>query len=362
MADIFDYLKWRGDLSVTASPLCDVDRLIFAELAYIDFDITEPIPLSEACKKQLKRIEVVRDSGAKWEKLLHHKLDEELMMAVMKCHRFSEMNIGYCENKLDREVGEQFAAMTVFLPDSTAVVVFRGTDWSLVGWKEDLTMTYCDELPAQKSAANYLEKIAGITDGKIEITGHSKGGNLAVYAGTFSSEDILERVVRITNLDGPGFNERVVQSERYDSIIERVFSILPRSSIVGALFSSKGNYRVIASRGAGPIQHIPYNWEVMGGDFVDAERDVNGQKVNNALNRWIVSLENEDRKRFIETIWSLIDKDDIIELGDLIDGKTTKEFIKKYRSLDAESRAFIKDTLARLRTFAKDEFSNKKKT
>lgn len=360
MADLFDYLKWRGDLSITAAPLCDVDRLIFAELAYIDFEVSEPILLSEACKKQIKRIEVVRDSGAKWEKLLHHKIDEELMRAVAECRRFSDINIGYCENRLDREGEEQFAAMTLFLPDPSAVVAFRGTDWSLIGWKEDLSLTYCDELPAQKSAVAYLEKIAAIHPGKIEITGHSKGGNLAVYAGAFSDASVIERVTRITNLDGPGFNERVVQSEQYDAVVERVFSVMPRSSIVGALFSSKGNYRVIASRGTGPVQHIPYNWEVMGGDFVDAERDINGQRVNNALNRWILSLEKDDRKRFIETIWSLIDKDDITELGDLIDGKTTKDFIKKYRSLEAESREFIKDTLKKFREFAKDEFSNKK--
>lgn len=361
MSNIFDYIKWRGDLKIDAVPLCDADRLILAELAYVDFAEGEPISLAEACRDMVRRISVVRKSGAKWEGMLHNRQDEELLKAVMNSKRFCDIKIGHFESRLNKENEEQFAAMTVLLPDSTVIVVYRGTDWSLVGWKEDFSMTWRKELPSQKSAVIYLEKIASMYSGKIEILGHSKGGNLAVYAGSFTSDDIVERITRITNLDGPGFNEEVNKSDKYLAVIDRVVTFMPRSSIVGELFSSKGNFHIVKSRGSGAVQHVTFNWEISGGDFVRTTRDLKGKRVDNALNRWINSMENEERRKFIDTVWSIIDGDDIITLGDLIDGKNTKSFLEKYRSMDKESRDFIKDTLAKLREYTKEEFINSKK-
>ncbi len=356
MAGIFDYLKWRGDISFTAVPLCDADRLILAELAYIDLGAVDTEPLGELCQRALRRQTVISDSGSS-HTLLHHKKDEKLMRELIKSPRFCEVNIGYCESRYSKRREEQFAAMTAFLPDGSAVVIFRGTDWSLVGWKEDFNLTYCDELPAQRSAVEYLAKIAEIHDGDIFVTGHSKGGNLAVYASAFVPERVSARIVNVTSLDGPGFCEHVMNSDEYARIKDKITTYMPSASIVGAVLSRTGKFSVIESRSRGFAQHIPYNWEIMGGGFItDAQRDGTTQIAELALNEWIGSLQPSERKRFIDTVWSVFSNVGVEELGDLFDGKNTRAIIKNYNSMDEESRAYISETLAKLRECAKVSF------
>lgn len=353
MAGIFDYLKWRGDISMSAVPLTDADRLILAELCYIDLGAGEPTPLDELCHEALRRQQIIVDSGST-HSLLHHKEDEELMRELIKSPRFSELKIGYCENKFSKSAEEQFAAMTVFLPYGAVLVVFRGTDWSLVGWKEDLNLTYADVLPAQKSAAEYLNRIAALHEGDLYVTGHSKGGNLAIYASAFCDAAVSERIVNVTSLDGPGFGEHIMNSPEYERIKDRVYTYMPSASIVGAILSRTGRFSIIKSRTHGFAQHIPYNWEIMGGGFVTgAERDGTTQLVELALNDWITGLTGEERKKFIDTVWSVFADLRIDELGDIFDGKNTRAIIKNYNSMDEESRRYISDTLAKLRECAK---------
>ena len=356
MAGIFDYLKWRGDLSFLAVPFCDADRLILAELAYIDLGATDPTPLEELCHKALKRQTVIMESGSS-HTLLHHKQDEKLMRELIKSPRFCEINIGYCESRYSKRREEQFAAMTAFLPSGEAVVIFRGTDWTLVGWKEDFNLTYCDELPAQRSAVEYLTKIAGIHDGDIHVTGHSKGGNLSVYASAFVPELVSERIINVTSLDGPGFGEHVMNSPEYARIKDRVQTYMPGASIVGAILSRTGKFSVIKSRSRGFTQHIPYNWEIMGGNFVtDAQRDGTIQIAETALNDWISGLAPDERKKFVNTVWSVFANVGVEAVGDLFEGKNTRAIIKNYNSMDEESRAYISETLAKLRECAKASF------
>ncbi len=356
MAGIFEYLNWRGDISFTAVPLCDADRLILAELAYIDLGATDPKPLDELCQMALKRQTVISDSGSS-HSLLHHKKDEKLMLELIKSPRFCEIKIGYCESRYSKRREEQFAAMTAFLPGGEALVIFRGTDWTLVGWKEDFNLTYSDELPAQRSAVEYLTKIAEIHDGDIYVTGHSKGGNLAVYASAFAPESVSERIINVTSLDGPGFDERVMNSPEYARIKDRVHTYMPSASIVGAILSRTGRFSVIESRSRGFAQHIPYNWEIMGGGFVtDAQRDGTTQIAEVALNEWISGLEPDERKKFIDTVWSVFANAGVEELGDLFDGKSSRAIIKNYNSMDEESRTYISETLAKLRECAKVSF------
>lgn len=353
MAGIFDYLKWRGDILMSAVPLTDADRLILSELSYIDFGNEEPKPLAQLCTEMLHKIEVIRKSGARM-KLLHHKQDEELMRVLSQSPRFRELMIGHCESRISREREEQFAAMTVYLPDNSAACVFRGTDWSLVGWKEDFNMSYCEALPAQLSAVRYLARIGAVHGGELRVMGHSKGGNLAVYAAAFAPADIASRVVDITSLDGPGFCEVVMDSPEYAAIADKVRTFMPKASIVGVLFSRTGRFTVIESRASGVMQHIPYNWEIMGAGFITAsEQDGSSQLVEDTLNDWIRTMTPKERKKFIDTVWSVLADLKIDEFYELLDGKNARAIIKNYAALDEEARTLIGETLAKLRTCAK---------
>ncbi len=353
MAGIFDYLEWRGDISLTAVPLCDADRLIFSELSYIDLGADEPLPMPELCPKTLKKQEVIKNSGSR-QTILHHKQDEKLLEMLSKAPRYADVKIGYCESKTNKKREEQFAAMTVFLPDSSLIIVFRGTDWSLVGWKEDFNMSYCEVVPAQKSALDYLIRIASLCDGKLHITGHSKGGNLSIYSAVSAPSEIAERIIDVTSLDGPGFCESLISSPEYAAIKERIQTYMPSASIVGTLFSHTGKFAIIKSRGRGFMQHIPYNWEIMGGGFVTAAvRDGTSQLIETTLNDWLFGIPIDERRKFIDTVWSVITELGIDELGELLDGKNARAIIKNYHSLDEDSRLLISDILTKLRESAK---------
>ncbi len=336
-----------------AVPLTDADRLIFSELAYIDFGNDGPKPLHILCGEMLRKIDAIRNSGAKL-KLLHHKQDEELLSVLAETPRFRDLMIAHCESRTSRTREEQFAAMTVYLPDDSAACVFRGTDWSLVGWKEDFNMSYSDALPAQLSAVKYLSRIGNLHGGKLRVMGHSKGGNLAVYAAAFAPEEVSRRVCEITSLDGPGFCEKVMESVEYGFIKDKVRTFMPKASIVGVLFSRTGRFTVIESRASGLMQHIPYNWEIMGAGFVTAsEQDGSSQLVEDALNEWIRGMTPEERKKFVDTVWSVLADLKIDEFDDLLDGKNARAIIKNYAALDDEARTLISETLAKLRSCTK---------
>ena len=353
MAGIFDYLRWRGDIPMSAVPICDADKLILSELVYVEFTNDAPTPIGELCEMMLKKIEVVRESGAKFS-LVHHKRDIKLLEMLSKSERFRDLRLGHVEKYTDKKAESQFAAMTVYLPDDTAACVFRGTDWSIVGWKEDFNMTYCDVLPAQSRAVAYLKRIGTIHDGRIITMGHSKGGNLAVYSSAFCGGEIARRITDITNLDGPGFSEKTVTSPEYKAIEDKIRTFMPKASVVGAIFARMGKFTVVESKATGIMQHIPYNWSIEGAGFViAAKRDGSGQLAEDALNDWIKSLTTDERRLFVDTLYSVFASTDIDELGDLLDGGNYRTLIKNYNSLDEDSKKMIGDILLKLRNCAK---------
>ena len=358
MAGIFDYLKWRGDLSFCAVALSDADRLIFSELSYIDLGAGEPELMPELCRKALKKQEIIKNSGSR-QTLLHHKQDEKLLDILSKTPRYADVKIGFCESKTNKKREEQFGAMTVFLPDSSLLIVFRGTDWSLVGWKEDFNMAYSDDVPARKSALDYLVRVASVHDGKLHLTGHSKGGNLAIYAAIYAPAEISKRILDVTSLDGPGFSESLISSSEYAAMQDRIQTFMPSASIVGTLFSHTGKFAIIKSRGRGVMQHVLYNWEIMGGGFVtSAVRDGTSQLIETTLNDWLAGIPVDDRRKFIDTVWSVIAELGIDELGELLDGKNARAIIKNYHSLDEEARTLISDILTKLRESAKTSLAD----
>ena len=358
MAGIFDYLEWRGDIPFNSVPLCNADRLIFAELSYIDLGADDPMPLPELCRTALKKQEILKSSGSR-QTILHHKQDEKLLDELSKSPRYADVKIGFCESRTNKKREEQFGAMTVFLPDSSLLVAFRGTDWSLVGWKEDFNMACSEEVPARKSALDYLIRIASLNDGRLHLTGHSKGGNIAIYAAVYAPSEISERILDVISLDGPGFSEGLISSPEYAAIEDRIETFMPSASIVGTLFSHTGKFSIIKSRGRGFMQHIPYNWEIMGGGFVTAAvRDGTSQLIETTLNDWLDGIHVDERRKFIDTVWSVIAGLEIDELGELLDGKNARAIIKNYQSLDEESRRLVSDILTKLRESAKTSLAD----
>ena len=306
MANMFDYLAWRGDLSLSQSPFLDVDSLILSTMSYIFFDgivserLEERITIREMVERFLSRPQT------EWK--LRVPEDEKLLRALKESERFSNMELCGYVNKLDFQTEKQFAALTVLLGDGTVFVVYRGTDYSLVGWKENFNMCFMDDVPAQLDAVAYLVKAAeAFPTLSLRVSGHSKGGNLAVYGASMCPHQVQERIIAVYNHDGPGFRETVLEREGYQRILPRMKTFLPQFSVVGMLLEQKGESIVIRSNEYGIMQHEPYSWEVMGADFIK-QTDLTEKSyfLDQTVSLWMNGLTEEQRELFIDTIYEAV--------------------------------------------------------
>lgn len=351
MSNLFDYLNWRGDIPINVDGLNDVDRMILAQLSYFNFDEIVPdfgsfITIGDALNR------LIDEGGGN---VFNSSNDMKLAAKLAETPRFKNLLLTGYEERFDPEREEQFAAITVLLPDRTAACVFRGTDSSLVGWKENFNMALSDELPAQLDAVDYLSRFAKIYRGSIRVIGHSKGGNLAVYAPAFAKPSAARKVIEAVSLDGPGFSERVINSPGYKAIESRIHTIIPRSSIIGVIFAHTGKFTIVDSDAYKILQHDLYTWKVSRNSPVTlTERDSSSQLAEDALNDWINSLSYEERERFIKGIWSLFDDIGITDLGDILNGKNTVAILRALAKMDEETRKIIIDTLTRLRITTKE--------
>jgi len=192
----------------------------------------------------------------------------KMLRKLMTSPRFRNMTLNGYTALLDDSIEQQFAALTIDLGNGSIYISFRGTDDTIVGWKEDLNMGFLEEIPSQKQAVEYVARVARqYSDKTIRIGGHSKGGNLAVYSAAKSSGEIQERIVAVHNNDGPGFAWDISETPGHKRIASRIHTILPQTSVVGMLMEHEKRYQVVHSTYDGLYQHDGFSWQVLGTQF-----------------------------------------------------------------------------------------------
>jgi hypothetical protein len=198
------------------------------------------------------------------------------------------------------------------------LVVYRGTDMTLIGWKESFNMSFITSIPSQKEAVSYLDKTARRFRYPLIIAGHSKGGNLAIYAAAFCSKRTQRRITVIYSNDAPGFHKQVIESEDYQSICPRIRSFIPQSSLVGMLFEHGETPMVIKSVANGPMQHSLCSWEVTYNNMVDAgELTPQSLFIDNIISEWINQIDEGQRQQFIQAIYKILVSCDAESVADL---------------------------------------------
>lgn len=347
MPNIFDYLKWRGDLRFEQDGFNEVDNLIFATLSYIDYYGIVPdessdasITLSNAARlaKELDRL--------KTGPLLNRF--PALLVKAAETARFKNVAMSRYVSELDKEKANQFSALVFSMSGRSHYIAFRGTDDNLAGWKEDFLMGFKDAVLAQKQAADYVNSVVLKLRGEVILGGHSKGGNLAVFAASHASDKVMKRITAVFNNDGPGFQTSVIRSEGYQKILGRVRTYIPKSSIVGLLLEHGENYTVVASSEKGLMSHNSVTWEVSGNSFVH-EKDItkSSRRLNEALQTWMATLSLEQREQFVEALFDIIQASGAVTLSDLTKESLTAidAMIRKLKTMDKETRALLKDTI-----------------
>ena len=301
------YLKTYGRLSFALYPFNEVDSLLLCQLVYLKFDGIVPGLRENKNSVILRELRRNPDRERLFQEIIFEKENRVLFARMSGSRRFGSLRMNCYVNIVDKVREVQFAAITFLLEDGTVYVAFRGTDETIVGWKEDFNMACQCPVPGQTFAVKYLNVVAKRFSRPFYVGGHSKGGNLAMYGAMYCASGVRDRILRIYNMDGPGFRPEVLQSARYAMIADRVVKYLPAFSVVGMLLAGDDRYLTVEARSLGPIQHDPFRWKVRNGHFVLTDRIYPAvYRTDQALNQLIFSLTEAQRKRMVDAIYQIL--------------------------------------------------------
>lgn len=342
MTNMFDYLTWRGDLAFTQDAVNSVDALIFSTLSYIRYagdlvsDAKAVVTLKAAAEELFSR-EIS-------ESQYRSKTDLELLRAAADTLRFGNTRLCMYQDRLIPEQETQFAAMTFLLDDGTMFLAFRGTDYTLVGWKEDFNMSFRQVVPAQLLAAQYVREVGAEYFLPMRLGGHSKGGNLAVFAAARSSPILQKRILEVYNNDGPGFTNYLMGDPGYLAMVPRIKTFVPQSSVIGMLLEHEEPYSVIRSKSVGVMQHDPYTWEVVGRSFIPVpEITPSSVFLDATIKTWYANMTDQERNQLVDILYQILSADGVEKAVDIFQPKNIRAYIKAIsgdetirRSLSAE--------------------------
>lgn len=356
MANILDYIKWRGDLSMDSAPFNELDGLVLARLSYAPFDKIDlqraaaPVSVQDAALALLKTPDLER--SVLW------KYDVDLLAALSENDRFRNMQLVGYVNHIDDETQTQFSAVTIRVRDGLHYVSFRGTDDTLVGWKEDFNMSFICPVPAQTSSVAYLERMADACPGTLILGGHSKGGNLAVYSSVYCRPEIQDRIRTIYSFDGPGFDESVLRCQQYGRISGKTAAFIPQSSVVGMLLEHEEDHIIVKStERSGLLQHDIYSWEVERDHlcYLDTLTD-RSRFIDGTLKGWVADMDAAQRETFVDALYAIVSQTNARTLRDLSDHwfESASAILSSLKDLDEPTRKLILQSLSLLVKNAKE--------
>lgn len=319
MDNLSGYLRWRGDLSFAQSPFNEVDGLVFCYLAYVNLDGIAPENPEESItvKEAAEQFFTVRTQA---------ELDADrslirnapyLMKEMAKTRRFAQALIKNYTNKISDIKELQFSAMEILPGDGSSYVAYRGTDDTIVGWKEDFNLS-TGTIPAEKEAAGYLNRIAAYSDRPLRVGGHSKGGNLAVFGASECELSVQKRIRRVYNYDGPGFNAEFFERPGIHRIQSKIRRFIPEFSIFGMLLEDTTEPMVIKSSQKGIMQHDGLSWQIEGPVFVRGKGlDAAAQIFSDSMETWLAQSDDEQKNLFIDDLFSVMEAPGFETLSEL---------------------------------------------
>lgn len=322
MSNVIDYVKWRGDITFAESPLNEIDALIFAEISYVPFDDlvsgsfeSKGVPLSALADKFFS---LNYDRGK-----LGAILPTESIIALFKIasesRRFSNVCIKGFINEVDIKSEKQFCAMCFDIGKITTVIVYRGTDDTIIGWKEDLNMAFFTPIPAQKRGEEYLNRV--ILNGDKDhyyVCGHSKGANLAEYSALMGKKECRDKIERVYSFDGPGFKKAFIESVKDNDMIPKIKKICPEGAIIGVIFDAVGECKFVKSTAKGLYQHDAFTWNLIGREFEYVDKPLKfSVDFHNILEDLVKRMSDEEKSEFVDALYKFLSVNESTTLSDI---------------------------------------------
>ena len=343
-----DYISWRGDLSFEQSQFNEVDNLILACFSYVNLDGISAVTKQKGIglkklTKEFMKLHTMKELEADKSFI---RLAPFMMMEMAKSVRFGKCVVRNYVNDIVTEAEQQFAAMEIVLEDGTSYVSFRGTDDTIIGWKEDFNLS-TGVVPAQKRAIEYLQKISEHTDGMLRVGGHSKGGNLAIY-GSVMCKSAHEKILEIYSNDGPGFSREFQELPETKEMMPKIIRIIPEYSIIGTLLEHEKEPVIVASSSKGLLQHDGFSWEVQGPALVRRDSlNKTALRFIEILHKWIDGMDTEQKRLLIEDLFATLQASGYENLSEVQSGglKSLAAMVKRVEKFAPESRGMMQELL-----------------
>ena len=348
MKNMLDYIKEFGHVSFEERAFSEIDALVLTELEYLPLEKVVPsdengedfVTVKEIAEyMQEHKQELFAENPMMMTEERH-----ELSQVIADAPRFQSLKFFGVVSEWDKDTTKQFAAITVEVEPSVRLVIFRGTDDTLIGWKEDFLMTYSPLVAAQTDAKEYLAKQASLWGGDLMISGHSKGGNLAIYAAATQEEDVQLRIVDIFCFDSPGLYRSVLETKGYQNIVPLAMRYIPQDSLVGLMLESDVPYVIVKSNATGAMQHSAMTWEIEDGQFIKMEKLTKNSQLNDqTFKKWTESVSDEELELFWNVFFELLFTAGIDTVNDLYGQfmHYVQEFLKAAGEMDEAKREVL---------------------
>lgn len=348
MGNIMDYISWRGDLTFAQSPFNEVDNLILACLSYVNLDRIPAVTRQKGIElkklvKEFKKLHTIKELEADKSFI---RLAPFMMFEMAESVRFGNCVIRNYVNEIVTEAEQQFSAVEIVLDDGTSYISFRGTDDTIIGWKEDFNLS-TGVVPAQERAVEYMQRISDKASGMLRVGGHSKGGNLAIY-GSVMCKSVHDKILEIYSNDGPGFSKEFQESPETAEMMPKIIRIIPEYSIIGTLLEHERQPIIVASTSRGLLQHDGFSWEVQGPGLVRRDSlNKTALRFIEILHKWIDGMDMEQKRLLIEDLFATLQASGYENLSEVQSGgiKSLAAMVKRLDKFAPESRGMMQELL-----------------
>ncbi len=320
MGNAVDYINWRGDLSFDAAPVNELDVFIFSQIIAPDFrGLIEKDGSSVTLKEVADKYFESHSEEKKNLGLLQSEFVLPSLKAMSKSVRYKDLLLSRYVHKIKTATSEQFCGLSIECPGNFLSVIFQGTDDTIIGWKEDFELAARETVASHLDAVRYLNKAVRRSDAeKVFVSGHSKGGNLAIYSAVNADKDVRDRITTAISFDGPGFRDTFFDSENYIEMKKRLVTVLSDYSFVGLMLKLAGRRVIVKSSVSGPMAHDGFNWEAMGTKFVKTPRlSHRSQKFDRVIDDLLTNYNEKDRLKLTDEIFSILLSTGAVTVTDL---------------------------------------------